>query len=118
MKKIDKLIVVGVGLIGGSFSLAMKKAGLVGEVWGVGRRRTLEKARERGLIDNIGGYDAATFGGANLVLIATPVGQMRPVMRAMAPLLSAATVITDGGSTKQDVVALAREELAAHLPRF
>jgi prephenate dehydrogenase len=119
MARINKLVIVGAGLIGGSFSLALKKAGAVGEVVGVGRRReTLEKAKQLGVIDALGRYDAATFGGASLVLIATPVGQMGEVMRAMAPLLDKATVVTDGGSTKQDVVALARAELAAHLDRF
>jgi len=118
MVRINKLVIVGAGLIGGSFSLALKKAGAVGEVVGVGRRReTLEKAQQLGVIDVIGGYDSDTFKGAGLVLIATPVGQMQPVMRAMAPLLDKTTVVTDGGSTKQDVVKLARAELAAHLAR-
>ena len=117
--RLEKLVVIGAGLIGGSFSLALKQAGAVGEVMGVGRRvATLEKARQLGVIDKIGGYDAATFSGASLVLIATPVGQMQAVMRAMAGLLEDQTVITDGGSTKQDVVALARSELASHLERF
>ncbi|HXC37630.1 MAG TPA: prephenate dehydrogenase/arogenate dehydrogenase family protein [Burkholderiales bacterium] len=118
MARIEKLIIVGAGLIGGSFSLALKKAGAVGEVVGVGRRpETLQRAQQLGVIDAAGGYDRATFSGASLVLIATPVGQMQPVMRAMAPLLDKTTVVTDGGSTKQDVVKLARAELAAHLPR-
>jgi prephenate dehydrogenase len=85
----------------------------------VGRRaETLERACQLGVIDAIGGYDADTFGDASLVLIATPVGQMQAVMRSMAGLLGGSTVITDGGSTKQDVVALARAELSDHLDRF
>lgn len=119
MIQIEKLVIVGAGLIGGSFSLALKKAGAVGRVVGVGRRaETLERARQLGVIDAIGGYDADTFGDASLVLIATPVGQMQAVMRSMARLLGGSTVITDGGSTKQDVVALARAELSDHLDRF
>ncbi len=119
MIQIEKLVIVGAGLIGGSFSLALKKAGAVGRVVGVGRRaETLERARQLGVIDAIGGYDADTFGDASLVLIATPVGQMQAVMRSMAGLLGGSTVITDGGSTKQDVVALARAELSDHLDRF
>ena len=70
MIQIEKLVIVGAGLIGGSFSLALKKAGAVGRVVGVGRRaETLERARQLGVIDAIGGYDADTFGDASLVLI-------------------------------------------------
>ena len=119
MVRIEKLVIVGAGLIGGSFSLALKKAGAVGQVVGVGRRvETLERARQLGVIDSIGAYDAGTFGDASLVLIATPVGQMQPVMTSLEPLLGRTTVVTDGGSTKQDVVALARAHLSRNLDRF
>lgn len=119
MATIDRLVIIGAGLIGGSFALALKRAGVVREVVGVGRRpETLQQALALGVIDRIGGYDAASFAGASLVLIATPVGQMQAVMRAIAPLISKTTVVTDGGSTKQDVVALGRAELVGHLDRF
>ena len=119
MAKIDKLVVVGVGLIGGSFALALKQAGAVRRVVGVGRSAAnIYRAQELKIIDAAGAFDRATFGDADLVLLAMPVGQMRNVMRAIAPLIGKKTVVTDAGSTKEDVVALARKELRKSLARF
>ncbi len=115
----DRVAIIGVGLIGGSFALALKRAGLAGRVIGVGRgRANLERALTLGVIDEIASDVAAACARADLVFLATPVGQMAAVMRDIAQVLPATVVITDGGSTKQDVVALARQHLAAHLPRF
>lgn len=117
--RIEKLVIVGVGLIGGSFALALKRAGVVGRVLGVGRSdANIRRALELGIIDAQGALDVATLGDADLVLLATPVGQMGPVMRAVATLAGGRTVITDAGSTKQDVVELARRELAKSLANF
>jgi prephenate dehydrogenase len=119
MARIGKLVVVGVGLIGGSFALALKAAGAVNRVVGVGRSaKNIRRALELGIVDAQGALDAPTLGDADLVLLAVPVGQMQPVMRAMAPLLGGGAVVTDAGSTKQDVVALARRELKRSLARF
>ncbi|HKW37891.1 MAG TPA: prephenate dehydrogenase/arogenate dehydrogenase family protein [Burkholderiales bacterium] len=119
MKRIEKLVVVGVGLIGGSFALALKGAGAVRRVVGVGRgAANIRRALALKIIDGAGAFDRATFGDADLVLLAMPVGQMGPVMRAVAPLLGGTTVVTDAGSTKEDVVALARKELPESLARF
>jgi prephenate dehydrogenase len=119
MARIDRLVVVGVGLIGGSFALALKDAGAVGRVVGVGRGAgNIRRALELRIIDSGGAIDRATFGDADLVLLAMPVGQMQGVMRAIAPLLGDGTVVTDAGSTKEDVVALARREMKGSLPRF
>ena len=116
---IARLVVIGTGLIGGSFALALKRAGAVSEVVGIGRHReTLEEAKSLGVIDVVGDYDLPSFAGAELVLVATPVGQMRAVFAAMAPFVPAKAVITDGGSTKQDVVSLARECFSTSLQRF
>ena len=105
MARIEKLVIVGVGLSGGSFALALKAAGAVGRVIGVGRGETnLRRALELGIIDAAGAADGETLKDADLVLLAVPVGQMRPVMRSLAPLLGPRTVVTDAGSTKQDVV--------------
>lgn len=117
--RLEKIVVVGVGLIGGSFALALKKAGLVGDVAGIGRSRaTLDEAMRLGIIDRVGAFDAATLGDADLVLLATPVGQMPLLMQTMAPHLGPQTTITDGGSTKGDVEAAVRQFLPAHLSRF
>jgi len=119
MERIEKLVIVGVGLIGGSFALALKEAGAVGRVLGVGRgARNIRRALDLKIIDAAGALDKATFGDADLVLLAVPVGQMRAVMRAIAPLLGPRTVVTDAGSTKEDVVAFARRELKGALSRF
>jgi prephenate dehydrogenase len=114
-----KIVIFGVGLIGGSFALALKQANVAKEIVGVGRSRaSVENALALGVIDAIGGADAATLNDADIVLLAMPVGQMGEVMARIAPHLGANTIVTDAGSTKQDVVALAYQHLAAHLARF
>lgn len=115
---IDTLVVTGVGLIGGSFALALKGAGQVRHVIGVGRgRANLEEALRLGLIDEIG--DAAdAYARADFILVATPVGQMARVFAAIAPVLKPGAVVTDGGSTKCDVVALARTAFGARIGQF
>ena len=119
MARIDNLVVVGVGLIGGSFALALKAAGAVNRVVGIGRSaKNIRRAIELGIIDAQGALDAPTLGDADLVLLAMPVGQMQRIMRQMAPWLGAQTIVTDAGSTKQDVVAFARRELKRSLARF
>lgn len=120
--RIGKLVVVGVGLVGGSFALSLKRAGATGTVVGVGRSRgNLAAAERRGIVDRAFTLDeawTAELADADLVLLATPVGQMRWLFAAIAPALGAQTVVTDAGSTKQDVVAAARAELGAALARF
>jgi prephenate dehydrogenase len=119
MARIEKLVIVGVGLIGGSFALALKGAGAVGRVLGVGRGASnIRRALELGIIDAAGSLDRETLKDADLVLLAVPVGQMPAAMRSMAPLLGPRTVVTDAGSTKQDVVEIARRELKGSLERF
>jgi len=114
-----KLVVVGVGLIGGSFALALKAAGAVDHVVGVGRRAgTLERALELGIIDATGALEASTLSDADLVLISVPVAQTQAVLGALAPHLGATTVVTDAGSTKQDVVAAARAAMGARIGQF
>ena len=116
---IDKLAVIGVGLIGGSFALALKHESAVKRVVGVGRTRAnLDAARKLGVIDAATDDAAEAVRGADLVFIATPVGQMPEVMAEIAPALEAGAVVTDGGSTKQDVIAYARRFLPASFERF
>lgn len=117
--RLDKLVVIGVGLIGGSFSLALKAANAVQRVVGVGRtRQNLETALERGVIDEASLDVADAVSDADLVFIGTPVGQMPEVMARIAPALTSNAIVTDGGSTKQDVVAYARRFLGGHFERF
>lgn len=113
---IGKLVICGVGLIGGSFALGLRRAAAVGHVVGIGRRRqALERARALGVIDEIATDWAQALAGADLVLLAAPVGQMDVIMAAMAPHLGPHTVVTDAGSTKRDVVAAIHRHLGQHL---
>lgn len=117
--QLDKVVIFGVGLIGGSFALALKQAGVARSIVGVGRsRESLEQALALGVIDAIGAADSTTLGDADLVMLAMPVGQMSAVMQAIGPHLGPGTVITDGGSTKRDVVAAANRHLPARLGNF
>jgi prephenate dehydrogenase len=114
----DKVIVCGVGLIGGSFALALKAAGVVKEVVGFGRTRVpLEEAVRLGVIDRIGG-DWSEASNADLVLLGMPVGQMEAVMYALEPHLGPDTLVTDGGSTKSDVVAAAQAAFGDRIGQF
>ncbi|MBK7017044.1 MAG: prephenate dehydrogenase/arogenate dehydrogenase family protein [Sulfuritalea sp.] len=116
---LKKLVVCGVGLIGGSFALGLKAAGKVESVLGLGRTRgPLEEACRLGVIDRIADGWADALAGAELVLLATPVGQMEAVFTALAPHLGPGTIITDGGSTKTDVVAAARAGLGNKIGQF
>jgi len=128
----SKIVVCGVGLIGGSFALAVKeyfaarreKSALAGRcdelhIVGMGRTRApLEQALQLGVIDEIATDWASALQGADLVLLGMPVGQMEAVLRAMAPHLDAHTLVTDGGSTKSDVVAAARAALGEKIGQF
>lgn len=115
----EKVVVFGVGLVGGSFALALKAVGQAGEVVGFGRSiGTLTQAVERGVIDRVGINAGQEAADADLVLLATPVGQMPEIMERIAPYLGAQTVVTDGGSTKSDVVAALREHLGDKAGQF
>lgn len=114
----ERVVVCGVGLIGGSFALALKRAGLARTVVGVGRRRqTLVEALELGIVDEIASDWAFALDGADLVLLAMPVGQMAGVMSAMAPHLGPRVLVTDAGSTKADVFEAIYSHLGEHLDR-
>jgi len=114
--------VIGVGLIGGSAALALRARGLVQHVVGVGRtRRNLDDAIAAGIVDEALTLDdawASSVQAADIVLIATPVAQMPRLFAAVADALGPHTVVTDAGSTKQDVVAAARAHLGDAWPRF
>ena len=119
---IDKLAVIGVGLIGTSCALALRAASAVSHVVGVGRSQAnLDRAEARGAIDTgvlCNGPWAQEVADADLVLIAIPVAQYRGVLTALADVVTERVVITDAGSTKQDVVLAARATLKKRLSRF
>ena len=120
--RIAKLVVVGVGLIGGSFALALKAAGRVDRVVGVGRgRANLEVARSRGIIDEAIALDGdwtRELVDADVVLLSTPVAQFASLFDAVSGHLSEGAILTDAGSTKQNVIDDARRHLGSALPQF
>lgn len=109
---LDKIAIVGVGLIGGSIGLAIRAGGSATVRVGIGRRReTLDKAIEYDAVDEATTDMAAGVAGAGLVVVCTPIGSMGEMFKQMAPHLSDGAVVTDAGSTKAKVVALAERTL-------
>jgi prephenate dehydrogenase len=139
---LNKLVIFGVGLIGGSVALALKsnkvalalkKAGLNTHIVGVGRSlKSLQEALNLGVIDELvdtkadalqanihaASSLAKTIADADMILIAAPVAQTKAILQTIKPHLNAKTVITDAGSTKADVLAVAREVLGAQFSQF
>jgi prephenate dehydrogenase len=116
---IERLVVVGVGLIGASFALALKQAGAVRKVVGVGRSRAnLERALAGGAVDEIAADVGSAVDGADFVLIATPVAAMADTFASLAPRVAPDAVITDGGSTKRSVIAAARAALGTRIAQY
>ena len=120
--RIDKLVVVGVGLIGGSCALALKRANAVGTVVGIGRTAAnLDDAIRLGIVDRACRLDAdwtRELADADVVLVAAPVAQFPALFATIAPAIGAQTVVNDAGSTKQDVIVAAHAAFGAALPRF
>ncbi|WP_323118513.1 prephenate dehydrogenase [Burkholderia alba] len=123
----NKLVIFGVGLIGGSLARALRERAApdgAGEVIGVGRSAaSIDRARELGVIDRVASLDddaqlREALRGADIVLLAAPVAQTGPLLARIAPLLEAATLVTDAGSTKSDVVEAARAALGARIGQF
>ena len=115
----ERVAVIGVGLIGGSFALALKAAGRCGHVAGSGRSAAnLQVALERGAINSIAPDAAAAVRGADLVLISTPVAQIEGIFRQINPEIKPTAIVTDAGSTKRDVVAAARAALGGRIAQF
>jgi len=112
------LAVVGVGLIGGSFAAALRRAGQVGHILGVSRRQgTLDQALHLGLIDEAASPEQAGA-DADLILLAIPVCAMNAVFPALRDTLRPGAIVTDAGSTKCDVIAAARAALGERIGQF
>ena len=117
--QLERVAIIGVGLIGGSFALALKQAGVCGHVVGAGRNAAnLRLALERGILDSIAADAIAAAHGADLVLVAAPVAQFPRIFRDIGQVLGPKALVTDGGSTKRDVVAAAREALGRKVAQF
>lgn len=106
----NTIAIFGVGLIGGSFGLAMKAAGFPGRILGVSRPATLEQALARGAIDEGVTFEAAA-GRADLLYLALPVGLIIEAIPRLAALVQPQALVTDAGSTKSDISAAGRQHL-------
>jgi prephenate dehydrogenase len=119
MRRLKTLAIVGVGLIGGSFALALRRAGAVASVVGFDRDGiALERAAALGVIDTTAGSVSEAAKGADLVVVAVPVRAIGTVLHDVALAMETGAVVTDVGSTKGEVVRSAREELRERFPRF
>lgn len=106
---IDKLAIIGVGLIGGSLARALRVANQVEHIVGCGRgAENLAKAQALGVIDSYTHDVAEAVTGADVIFLAVPMGMMKSVFSAMQGHVNATAIITDGGSCKASVVADAR----------
>tara|TARA_Y100000590_G_C15744907_1_gene1021605 strand:- start:3443 stop:4318 length:876 start_codon:yes stop_codon:yes gene_type:complete len=106
---INKLAIIGIGLIGGSFALALRRAGMVKHITGLGRsKKNLQQAQELGIIDEASADYETALEKTDLILLAMPVGQTTEILKKIKPFIGPKTIISDVGSTKQDVVTSAR----------
>ena len=115
----EQLGLIGCGLMGGSFALALKKAGLVKRVVGYSKSpSTTERARLMGVIDIEAPSALLAVSGADIVLIAVPVAATEATFKAIKHLVTPNVLIMDVGSTKRDVIDAARRALREHVGTF
>jgi prephenate dehydrogenase len=118
---LNRVVIIGAGLIGGSFALGIRRAGIVQHIAGIGRdKQAIDRAIALSIIDSSIGPRALREddGVVDLVMIAAPVAQTRSILESILPFLSPTTVVTDAGSTKADVVAAAREVMGDRIGQF
>ncbi|MGV3581081.1 MAG: prephenate dehydrogenase [Methylophilus sp.] len=114
-----KIVIFGVGLIGGSVALALKQAGLNTHIVGVGRSQSsLNDALSLKIIDSAESDIQTALIDADMVLIAAPVAQTKHILQNIQPHITPNMVITDAGSTKCDVLTCAKEVLGAQFSQF
>ena len=115
----EQLGLIGCGLMGGSFALAMKRAGLVKRVVGYSKSpSTTERARLMGVIDVEAPSALLAVSGADIVLIAVPVAASEATFKAIKHLVTANMLVMDVGSTKREVIDAARRALREHIGSF
>ena len=115
----NQLGLIGCGLIGGSFALALKRAGLVRHVVGYSKSpTTTERARQLGVIDTVAESALLAVAGSDIVLLAIPVAATEATLKAIRHLVEPRVLIMDVGSTKRDVVDAARRALREHIGSF
>lgn len=114
----NRVAVLGLGLIGGSFAASVRERGLARRVAGYAPAPDGARAIELGLIDEVCPSVAAAVAGADLVMLAAPIPQLPGLLSELSPLVCASMVITDCASTKRSVLAAARDALGAQAGRF
>jgi prephenate dehydrogenase len=115
----EQLGLIGCGLMGGSFALALKRAGLVKRVVGYSKSpSTTERARQMGVIDVEAPSALLAVSGADIVLLAVPVAATEATLKAIRHLVNSEMLIMDVGSTKRDVVDAGRRVLRDHIGSF
>jgi prephenate dehydrogenase len=116
---INRLAIIGVGLIGSSLALALKQSKAVGHVVGCGRNQAnLQKGIELGVIDSYCDSIAEAVKDADVVVVAVPLGTMQSIFEQMSSVISSDTIVTDVGSTKSSVIEAARFGLGRCLHQF
>ncbi|WP_040719357.1 prephenate dehydrogenase [Oxalobacter paraformigenes] len=119
MVPFKKIVICGIGLIGGSLALALRKAGYSGKIVGLERNKEiLSRAHALGIVDDAGSPLGETFQDADLLVLAVPVAQTASVLKMVRPYLSSDIVVTDTGSTKTNVVTMARQVLNEKIACF
>jgi prephenate dehydrogenase len=108
LMQVRQITVIGTGLIGGSFGLALKEHGFRGRIVGCDRAPVLERAREKGSIDDGKTNPADAVRNSQIILLATPVGGIMDLIKRLGPALPAKTLLTDVGSTKAEVLDCAK----------
>ena len=108
MNSIRQITIIGTGLIGGSFALAIRKTGFKGRVIGCDREPVLAQARERGAIDAGVADPAEAARGSEVIVLATPVGSIIDLIERIGPIAQPESLLTDVGSTKTEVASRAR----------
>lgn len=115
----EQLGLIGCGLMGGSFALALRKAGLVKRVVGYSKSpSTTERARQMGVIDIVAPSALLAVSGADVVLIAVPVAATEATFKAIKHLVTPQMLIMDVGSTKRDVIDAGRRALREQIGSF
>ena len=105
---IQQITIIGTGLIGGSFALAVRKHGFAGRIVGCDREPVLAQAKKAGVIDEGVADPVQAARGSQVVLLATPVGAILDLIERIGPTLGEGTLLTDVGSTKSEVAARAQ----------
>lgn len=108
----QKITIIGTGLIGGSFALALREAGLDLQLSGYGRsEKTLRRAQERGIVDRYSTNLAEAVADSDLIMLAAPIGAIHVLLSELDDCVGADTIVTDAGSVKQSIIEAARAGL-------